>query len=300
VRAFVTGAGGFVGSWLVEHLRASGDEVVLTDREVDVTDSAVVREAVVAAEPEAIYHLAALTHVGRSYEDPAPVVEVNTLGTLAVLEAARACGRWPRVLIISSAEVYGAVTPADLPLHEESPLAPMSPYAASKVAAEFLGIQAHLAHGLEVLRVRPFNHVGPGQSTHFAVPALASRIVKAIADGVSWIPVGNLAAKRDLTDVRDVVRAYRLLITDGVPGSVYNVCSGRAVAIEEVTRRLLELSGADLELRPDPGLVRPIDVPVLEGDPGKLEKQTGWRPEIDLDRTLTDVLVDVGEEGLGS
>jgi GDP-4-dehydro-6-deoxy-D-mannose reductase len=165
------------------------------------------------------------------------------------------------------------------------------------VAAEFLGVQAHLAHGLEVIRVRPFNHVGPGQSTHFAVPALASRIVAAIGDGESWIPVGNLAAKRDLTDVRDVVRAYRLLVLGGVPGSVYNVCSGRAVAIEDVTRRLLELSGADLELRTDPSLVRPIDVPVLEGDPGRLEKRTGWRPEIELDRTLTDVLVDVGLEG---
>jgi GDP-4-dehydro-6-deoxy-D-mannose reductase len=294
VRAFVTGAGGFVGSWLVEHLRACGDEVVVTDREVDVTDSAAVRNAVAEAKPDAVYHLAALTHVGRSYEDPAPVVTVNTLGTLSVLEAARACEHKPRVLVVSSAEVYGAVTPADLPLQEESPLAPVSPYAASKVAAEFLGVQAHLAHGLEVIRVRPFNHVGPGQSTHFAVPALASRIVSAIGDGESWIPVGNLAAKRDLTDVRDVVRAYRLLVCDGVPGSVYNVCSGKAVAIQEVTARLLELSGADLELRPDPALVRPIDVPVLEGDPGKLEKQTGWRPETALDRTLSDVLADVG------
>jgi GDP-4-dehydro-6-deoxy-D-mannose reductase len=297
VRAFVTGAGGFVGSWLVEHLRACGDEVVVTDREVDVTDSAAVREAISEAEPEAVYHLAALTHVGRSYDDPTPVVAVNTLGTLSVLEAARASEPKPRVLIVSSAEVYGAVTEGDLPLTEESPLAPMSPYAASKVAAEFLGVQAHLAHGLEVIRVRPFNHVGPGQSTQFAVPALASRIVRAIGDGESWIPVGNLAAKRDLTDVRDVVRAYRLLVLEGVPGSVYNVCSGRAVAIEEVTRRLLKLSGADLELRTDPSLVRPIDVPVLEGDPGMLEKRTGWRPEIELDRTLTDVLVDVGLEG---
>ncbi len=297
MRAFVTGAGGFVGSWLVEHLRACGDEVVVTDREVDVTDSAAVREAISEAEPEAVYHLAALTHVGRSYDDPTPVVAVNTLGTLSVLEAARASEPKPRVLIVSSAEVYGAVTEGDLPLNEESPLAPMSPYAASKVAAEFLGVQAHLAHGLEVIRVRPFNHVGPGQSTHFAVPALASRIVRAIGDGESWIPVGNLAAKRDLTDVRDVVRAYRLLVLEGIPGSVYNVCSGRAVAIEEVTRRLLELSGADLELRTDPSLVRPIDVPVLEGDPGMLERRTGWRPEIELDRTLTDVLVDVGLEG---
>jgi GDP-4-dehydro-6-deoxy-D-mannose reductase len=294
VRAFVTGAGGFVGSWLAAHLRECGDEVVVTDSEVDVTDPVALRESLVGSEPEAVYHLAALTHVGRSYEDPFPVVRVNALGTLSVLEAARACAKRPRVLVISSAEVYGSVTEKDLPLTEESPLDPVSPYAASKVAAEFLGIQAFLAHGLEVLRVRPFNHVGPGQSTQFAVPALASRIVRATAAGESWIPVGNLAARRDISDVRDVVRAYRLLVCDGVPGEVYNVCSGRVVSIEEIVIRLLKLSGADLELRTDPGLVRPIDVPVLQGDPRKLEEQTGWRPEISLDRTLGDVLAGAG------
>jgi len=292
VRAFVTGANGFVGSWLDAHLREEGDEVVLTDMEVDVTDTALVTETVVAAEPDAIYHLAALTHVGRSFKDPAAVLKVNAVGTLSVLEAARACKKPPRVLIISSAEVYGAVTESDLPLHEESPLAPVSPYAASKVAAEYLAIQANLAYGVATLRVRPFNHVGPGQSTEFAVPALASRIVKAKASGESWIPVGNLGARRDLTDVRDVVRAYRMLICEGVAGAVYNVSSGRAIGIDEVARRLLELADSDLELRPDPDLVRPVDIPVLLGDPSRLEKQTGWRPRIDIDTTLADVLAD--------
>jgi GDP-4-dehydro-6-deoxy-D-mannose reductase len=166
----------------------------------------------------------------------------------------------------------------------------MSPYAASKIAAEYLAVQAHLAYGLETLRVRPFNHVGPGQSTNFAVPALAARIVDATRKGATGIPVGNLSAKRDLTDVRDVVRAYRMLVCDGTPGAVYNVCSGRAIGIDEVAHRLLELAGTDLELRPDPKLVRPVDVPVLLGDPSKLEKETGWRPEIDLSQTLEDVL----------
>ncbi len=290
MRAFVTGAGGFVGSWLVAHLRDQGDHVVATDNEVDVTDLVALREALVASEPDAIYHLAALTHVGRSYEDPSAVLRVNALGTLSVLEAARACGRTPRVLVISSAEVYGAVDEDELPLTEESPLAPMSPYAASKIAAEYLAVQAHLAYGLETLRVRPFNHVGPGQSTNFAVPALAARVVDATRKGATGIPVGNLGAKRDLTDVRDVVRAYRMLVCDGTPGAVYNVCSGRAIGIDEVAHRLLELAGTDLELRPDPKLVRPVDVPVLLGDPSKLEKETGWRPEIDLSQTLEDVL----------
>lgn len=290
MRAFVTGAKGFVGFWLVAHLREQGDHVVATDSEIDVTDPAVLREALVASEPEAVYHLAALTHVGRSYEDPAAVVRVNSLGTLSVLEAARACPRPPRVLVVSSAEVYGAVGEEDLPLREESPLAPLSPYAASKIAAEYLAIQAHLAYGIETLRVRPFNHVGPGQSTNFAVPALAARIVEAKRNGATWIPVGNLAAKRDLTDVRDVVRAYRMLVTDGIAGGVYNVCSNRAIGIDEVAQRLLEIADADLELRADPALVRPVDVPVLLGDATKIEKQTGWRPEFPQTQTLSDVL----------
>jgi GDP-4-dehydro-6-deoxy-D-mannose reductase len=194
--------------------------------------------------------------------------------------------------VISSAEVYGAVTEADLPLTEESPLAPVSPYAASKVSAEFLAIQQHLAYGLETIRVRPFNHVGPGQSTDFAVAALAARIVAATKKGQSSIPVGNLSARRDLTDVRDVVRAYRMLVVDAPPGEVYNICSGHAVRIDELAQRLLTLAGADLELRPDPDLVRPVDIPVLLGAPGKLEKHTGWHPEIDLDQTLSDVLAE--------
>jgi GDP-4-dehydro-6-deoxy-D-mannose reductase len=295
VRAFVTGASGFVGSWLVAHLRDQGDEVVSVDSEVDVTDSVTLSEVLVGSRADAVYHLAALTHVGRSFGEPSEVLRVNAIGTLSVLEASRRCQKPPRVLIVSSAEVYGAVTEKDLPLGEVATLAPMSPYAASKIAAEYLGIQANLAYGLEVLRVRPFNHVGPGQSTHFAVPALASRIVAAKKSGVDWIPVGYLGTRRDLTDVRDVVRAYRMLICEGVPGAVYNVCSGTAIGIDEVARRLLELAEVDLELRPDPSLVRPVDIPVLLGDPGKLEKQTGWRPEIDIDQTLADVLAEASK-----
>ena len=292
MRAFVTGASGFVGSWLVAHLRGQGDEVAAVDSEVDVTDSLALSEALVGFTPDAVYHLAALTSVGKSFTGPSEVVRVNALGTLSVLEAARQCANPPSVLIVSSAEVYGAVTESELPITEGALLKPTSPYAASKIAAEYLGVQAHLAYGLPVMRVRPFNHVGPGQSTHFAVPALASRIVAAKKSGADWIPVGYLGARRDLTDVRDVVRAYRILMSSGSAGEVYNVCSGRAVSIDEVAHRLLELAGADLELRPDPSLVRPVDVPVLLGDPGKLEQQTGWRPEIDLDRTLSDVLAE--------
>jgi GDP-4-dehydro-6-deoxy-D-mannose reductase len=212
------------------------------------------------------------------------------VGTLNILEAARACAAPPRVLLTSSAEVYGAVAEDELPVGESTPLAPVTPYAASKVAAEYLGVQAHLAYGLPVIRVRPFNHVGPGQSVGFVVPALAARIAEAARVGDRTIPVGNLAARRDLTDVRDIVRAYRLLMEMGTPGEVYNVCSGRDVAISEVADRLLRLAGADLTLVADRQLMRPVDVPVVCGDPTRLHKTTGWQPEFDLDTTLRDVL----------
>jgi GDP-4-dehydro-6-deoxy-D-mannose reductase len=245
---------------------------------------------VTAAAPEVLYHLAALTHVGRSWEGPGEVFAVNALGTLNVLEGARACSIPPQVLIVSSAEVYGSVTEDDLPIDEDVPLGPVTPYGASKVAAEFLGIQAHLGYGLPVVRVRPFNHVGPGQAAGFVVASLASRIVEARRSVTRSVPVGNLGARRDLTDVRDVVRAYRLLMEHGVPGEVYNVCSGHDVSIEEVACQLLELAGVDLQLEVDPALARPVDVPVLRGDCAKLHDVTGWQPEIDFTTTLRDVL----------
>jgi GDP-4-dehydro-6-deoxy-D-mannose reductase len=290
MRALVTGAKGFVGTWLTTYLRDQGDEVIGIDQEVDITDGAAVREAIVAASPEGIYHLAALAHVGDSWSDPGIVLQVNAMGTLYVLEAARACPTPARVLLISSSEVYGSVVEDQLPLKETTALAPVTPYAASKVAAEFLGVQAHLAYGLPVVRVRPFNHIGPGQSAAFVVSALASRIVDAVRDGAPSIPVGNLDARRDLTDVRDIVRAYRLLMVSGTPGDVYNVCSGRDVAIADVAGRLLRLAGGRLELVPDQELMRPVDVPVVRGDPTKIHDATGWVPEFDLDTTLGDIL----------
>jgi GDP-4-dehydro-6-deoxy-D-mannose reductase len=245
---------------------------------------------VAAAAPDAVYHLAALTHVGESWEVPAEVLRVNVLGTAAVLAAARRLANAPTVLVVSSAEVYGIVAEGDLPLTEAQTLSPVTPYAASKAAAEQVALQAWRGYGQPVVVVRPFNHVGPGQAPTFAVSALARRIVEAQRAGQQTLPVGSLTTRRDFTDVRDVVRAYRLLIERGEPGSVYNVCSGHDVAVAEVAARLLSLAGTELELVTDPALVRPVDVPVLRGDPGKLEGVTGWKPEIPLDDTLADVL----------
>ncbi len=260
------------------------------DHEVEITDGDAVRSAVMEAAPDVVYHLAALTSVGRSWIDPSEVLQVNAIGTLYVLEAARACPHPPRVLVTSSAEVYGAVPEELLPVTEDAPLAPVTPYAASKVAAEYLGVQAHLAYGLPVLRMRPFNHVGPGQSPAFVVSALAKRIVEARRSGADSIVTGNLTARRDLTDVRDVVRAYRLLAELGVAGEVYNVCSGRDIAIAEVAKQLQALAGVELEFELDPALARPVDVPVVRGDFTKLREATGWEPHLSLERTLRDVL----------
>jgi GDP-4-dehydro-6-deoxy-D-mannose reductase len=291
VRSLITGGRGFVGTWLAEHLTDLGDDVVRIDQEVEITDPAALLEAVRAARPDAIYHLAALTHVGHSWDEPLRVLEVNVLGTAALLAAARECGTDPRVLVTSSAEVYGAVTDSDrLPFTESSTIAPLTPYAASKLAAEAVVAQAHYGHGQHVITVRPFNHIGPGQAPTFAVPALAKRIVDAERTGAGAIPVGNLSARRDFTDVRDVVRAYRLLVESGTPGEVYNVCSGRDVSIEEIAKSLLALADAPLALETDPSLVRAVEVPVLRGDPGKLEDATGWKPEIPLEQTLSDVM----------
>lgn len=290
MRAFVTGGRGFVGTWLRRHLEESGDVVVGTGEGLDVTDPATLRPALADARPDAVYHLAALAHVGRSWDEPEEFFRVNAEGTLNVLRAAAECDPPPRVLVVSSAEVYGTLKADQLPVGEEAPLRPYSPYAASKAAAELVALQAHLGHGLPVIRARPFNHLGPGQSPGFVVPSMARRILEARRSGSAVLRTGNLGARRDVTDVRDVVRAYRLLVERGEPGEAYNVCSGRDVGVDELVRRLLDLAGVALTLEVDPALLRPVDVPVLRGDPSRVRAATGWRPEVPLDDTLRAVL----------
>jgi len=290
MRALVTGGKGFVGQWLSAHLKDRGDDVAIIDLETDVADPAAVHRVMSDVRPDAVYHLAAMTHVGDSWEHPSQVLRVNVLGTAEILAAARAITAGPRVLVVSSAEVYGVVTTDQLPLDEHSATLPASPYAASKLAAEAVALQAWRGYRQPVMVVRPFNHIGPGQSPNFFVPALAKRIVEARRAGAGSLPVGTLTTRRDFTDVRDVVVGYRRLIEVGQPGGVYNVCSGRDVAMSEVAHDLLRLADADLELVTDPALVRPVDVPVLRGDATLLRETTGWEPAIPLATTLADVL----------
>jgi GDP-4-dehydro-6-deoxy-D-mannose reductase len=289
----VTGARGFVGPHLIAHLEASGDAVTGLDRRgpepFDVTDADAVRGALQRVQPDVVYHLAALSHVGDSWQAPTLAFRVNAEGTLNVL---RACIdlKVPRVVVVGSAEEYGRVDPADLPLGEDAALRPVTPYGASKVAAEFLALQAFLGDELGTIRVRPFGHTGPGQEPRFVVPALAARIAHAEAAGESEIAVGSLDAIRDLTDVRDMVRAYRLLAEHGEPGEVYNACSGRGVSVAELAEELLGLAHREIRLRVDPHLVRPVEVPRLVGDNRRLRAATGWDPQIPLGSTLADVL----------
>ena len=200
MRVLVTGCKGFVGHWLITHLESSGDEVIGIDAEVDITDPPVIAEAIRAIGPEAIYHLAAQASVGTSWEDHAATYQVNTFGVVNVLDGAAGCTSRPRVLLVSSAEVYGRLSPDELPVPEDHPFAPMSPYAASKAAAELIGVQAWLGAGLEVIRVRPFNHrARSGSNFRRAQPGQADR--GAVASGAESLVTGNLEARRDLTDV---------------------------------------------------------------------------------------------------
>ncbi len=293
-RALVTGAGGFVGRFLCAHLRAEGDEVIGTDRtvdDVDITDFEAVSALMARAEPDVIYHLAGFSDVGDSWSRPEAAMVTNVIGTQAVLRAAAARAGATKVLTVTSADVYGSVGPDHQPIDETAPLRPESPYAASKAAAEMVAIQAGLGLGLHVVRARAFNHAGPGQRTGFVIPALVDRVLAATAEATSTVAVGDLSPTRDFTDVRDVVRAYRLLMQQGTSGEAYNVCSGSEISIGEVLDLVIAACGADITPVVDPLLLRPVDVPRRVGDNTKLCKATGWRPSFSLAETL-DAVVD--------
>ena len=294
MRALVTGASGFVGRHLVDHLESCDDEVVGTDRSdggPDLLDAEGFERLLTGIRPEVVYHLAGQADVGRSWSAPVETLRTNVEGTHNVLAAARSA-EVARVVTVTSADIYGLVERHDLPLTESSPIRPVSPYAASKAAADLVAQQAHLGHGQDVVRARSFNHLGPGQSDRFVCSALAARIVANERSGGSGVRVGNLTPRRDFTDVRDVVRAYRRMATSGVAGQAYNVCSGRSTSVQEVVDRLLEMSPQEMQVEVDPDLFRPADLEELRGDPSRLVADTGWSTEYALDDTLKDLLED--------
>lgn len=291
MRVFVTGGSGFVGTHLLTHLAANGDEVEapLTD----VTDVDAITAALATmpgGPPEAIYHLAGQADVGRSWTDVSLTWAVNAMGTVNLLEAARAVAPAARIVVVSSAEVYGRVPPEGLPIREDRPTASSSPYGASKIAAENAARFASENFGQRIIVARPFNHLGVGQSPGFILPAVARQIVEAERSHSSVIMLGNLDARRDMTSVEDVVRAYRLLATRGVDGETYNVCSDTTVTMQELVERMLALAFKPLTVVLDETRLRPSDIAVQCGDSSKLRRDTGWRPEAELDDVLLAVL----------
>jgi GDP-4-dehydro-6-deoxy-D-mannose reductase len=281
-RILVTGAGGFVGTHLLELL---GDEAV--PLEADVTDPGALAEAIREVGPRALVHLAALSWVAESWREPARVWEVNVVGTVHVLEAVRQERPEARVLVVSTGEVYGRAE--RIPTPEDAPVAPVSPYAASKAAAEIACGQAHGA-GLDAVVARAFGHEGPGRDERFAVGSWTRQLAELELAGGGVLRVGNLDAERDITDVRDVCRAYRLLLEPSVPADVYNVATGKPVPMSHVVELLVGMAECPVTVEPDPERLRPADIPVLSGDASRLERATGWRPEIPLEQTLADTL----------
>jgi GDP-4-dehydro-6-deoxy-D-mannose reductase len=297
----VTGAAGFAGSHLLDLLAASGADIVAWHRPggkpprdvprtrwdaVDLLDAAQVAGAIARLRPSAVYHCAGAAHVGRAWDSTEATFATNVRGTHHLLQALEREGVGARVLVPSSALVYAT---SEAALDENHPLAPASPYGLSKLAQEMLASRTNGA--LAVTIARPFNHFGPRQDPYFAASGFARRIAD-IEQG-RWAPeiaVGNLEARRDLTDVRDTVRAYRLILERGVPGRPYNVCSGRAIAIRELLDHLLARARVPITVKVDPARYRPNDTPVLLGDPSRLRSELGWMPAIPLEQTLDDLL----------
>ena len=299
----VTGASGFVGPHLARALKQRGARVIGLAVQapraglpldgwhtVDLLDPEGLDRAVEAAHPDAVVHLAGQSSAARSFEQPVETFRLNVNGTWHLLEAVRRHSPRARALIIGSGEVYGP-QPEGTRASEATPFNPVSPYALSKAAADALAELHGRTHGLDLVRTRSFAHTGPGQEPRFVVPSFAQQIAAIEAGGPPpVIRVGNLEVARDLSDVRDVARAYVLLLERGRTGEAYNVCRGEAVRLTEVMRMLTEQARLPVRVEVDPGRMRPADVPWLVGDPAKLNDDTGWRPEIPLARTLEDVL----------
>jgi len=310
VRILITGITGFVGAWLARHLvedqrqnevhglvrwnsdrgALEGLESSLVLLEGDLTDGASLVRVVRAVRPEVVFHLAASSTVASSWSTPAELMKVNVVGQVNLLEALRTVDLAPVVVVACSGEVYGRAG-GNGAVDETAPLEPVSPYAVSKAAQDLMAYQYHAAYGLPTIRLRLFNHTGPGRPERFVASSFARQLAEIEADlRPPVLSVGNLDAVRDFTDVRDVARAYWLASRGGRPGAVYNVCSGRPVAIRELLDRLLSLSSASVEVHLDPGRFRQAEVPVLYGDPGRFRAATGWQAEIPLEKTLQDLL----------
>ena len=303
--ALIIGAAGFVGKHLIKHLQENSDWTIFVTKlshehldvkdieivDLDILDYTSVQDLLTNLNPDYIFHLAAQSSVSIAWNQPALTVDINIKGVINLLEAVRHSAGQPRVLLIGSGEEYGYVSPEDIPIKEETPLRPGNIYAGTKVAQGIMGQVYAKAYGLEIIIVRAFNHIGPGQSDTFVLPNFCKQIAM-IETGLipPVIKVGNLEAQRDFADVQDIVRAYRLLAEKGESGAIYNVGSGKAISIAELLNKLLSLTKADISIEKDPSRMRPSDVPLIKANISKLSAQTGWKPEVQIEQTLSNIL----------
>ena len=309
MRALITGVNGFAGSHLAEYLLAHtdlevwGTDISSNDRNIahirddlelvvgDMSDPDVASDILSQTQPDYIFHLAAQAFVPLSWSDPWQTIANNIRLQLNILKTLVDTGSRPRVLVVGSADEYGVIAADELPVTEATPLRPYSPYAVSKIAQDMLGYQYFASHGLPIVRVRPFNHIGARQSPAFVTSDFAKQIAE-IEQGQreAELHVGNLEARRDFTDVRDMVKAYYLALQHGEAGKVYNLGSERAQSIREVLYMLLEMSEAEIEVVQEPARLRPTDVPVVVSDCSKFRERTGWHATVSLRDSLESVL----------
>ncbi len=303
-KGLVIGAAGFVGSYLIEEMRSCGIEAYATKLsherleheharvyDLNILDKEAIVTLLLEIRPDYIFHLAAQSSVGLSWKNPGLTVDVNIKGSINVMDAVRELYYKPRVLLIGSGEEYGHIHPGETPIREDNLLRPGNIYAATKACQNMIGSIYAQAYDMQLMMVRSFNHIGPGQAPMFVVSDFCKQVAeieKELREPVMY--VGNLAAKRDFTDVRDVVRAYVKLIQQGVPGETYNMGSGHAVEIRRILDMIISMSGKEIRVEIDPNKIRPVDVPIIEADITKLHELTGWKPQIELEQTIRDTL----------
>ncbi len=302
--ALVTGASGFAGQHLTAALAsATVWEVIGTSRRTgqsservrsvacDMRDADLVKRVIDRYRPDTVFHLAAQSYVPKSVADPGATLANNILGQVNLFEAILSVGIQPRILVVSSSEIYGAVDAGALPVDEDAALRPGNPYAVSKATQDLLGYQYAASAGLDIVRVRPFNHSGPGQSDRFVLSGFARQVADAESERVEpSILTGNLDAERDFLDVRDVVRAYLLAVERGVSGEAYNISSGAPRRIGDLLDMYLGMATRQLTVRHDPARMRPSDTPIIYGDSTRFRAATGWAPQITIEQTLADTL----------
>lgn len=309
MRAFITGITGFAGSHLAENLLNHNYEVFGTSlmgerrdyvagiknaisiATADINDARALKKAVTSAKPQVVFHLAALAAVGRSFTVPVDTMTINLMGTQNLYEILRDSKSVQKIVFVSSADIFGPLPPAKMPIKPDYPLHPVSPYGASKAAADILSYQYFRAYGLPIVRIRAFNHTGPRQGTGYVIPDFCSQITRIERSGRrGTIKVGDTTARRDISDVRDIVNGYRQAAAKGKPGEAYILASGKADSIRHYLKLLTNMSTAEIDIKIAKELLRPVEVPLLVGSIAKSKKELGYNPKYKIEQTLLDTL----------